>query len=640
MSHTRRPNIVLVITDDQGYGDLGCTGNPWLRTPALDDFYADAVRLRDFHVGPTCAPTRAGLLTGHYANSTGVWHTIGGRSLLREAEVTLANALRAAGYRTAIFGKWHLGDNPPYRPGDRGFDECVTHGGGGIGQTPDAWGNDYFDDVYSVNGQPRRFAGYCTDVWFAEARTFLSRMASAHQPFFCYLAPNAPHSPFNVPPPYAAPYRSLMSARRANFYGMIANLDENFARLRATLRELALEEDTILIFMTDNGTAAGARFDAAGFLREGYNAGLRGGKGSPYDGGHRVPFFLRYPRGALCGGRDTDTLCAHIDVMPTLLELCNVPTPRALSWHGRSLVPILRDAAAAWPERTLVTDSQRLTEPVKWRQSAVMSDRWRLIDGAKLYDIRADREQRRDLAAQHPTEVARLRAAYEEWWAIVSQQAARNVPIALGDEVATMLSAHDWRNEASDCPWHQGHIRAGHRSEGYWEVRVLRAGRYQFALRRWPEDAGHPLLTAAKGRLALLTAAKERLALLTAAEERLALLTAAECRLALTDGIDGDDVPWRAEWIAPEWHHWYRGGAALPIRSAELELRAETTAKTGRPLPLLRGSRRRQQLTPGAEEARFRLRLPLGDYRLGTRFHGEGGLRVGAYYVRVEWLGE
>ena len=365
-----------------------------------------------------------------------------------------------------------------------------------------------------------------------------------------------------------------MSARRANFYGMIANLDENFARLRATLRELALEEDTILIFMTDNGTAAGARFDAAGFLREGYNAGLRGGKGSPYDGGHRVPFFLRYPRGALCGGRDTDTLCAHIDVMPTLLELCNVPTPRALSWHGRSLVPILRDAAAAWPERTLVTDSQRLTEPVKWRQSAVMSDRWRLIDGAKLYDIRADREQRRDLAAQHPTEVARLRAAYEEWWAIVSEQAARNVPIALGDEVATTLSAHDWRNEASDCPWHQGHIRAGHRCEGYWEVRVLRAGRYQFALRRWPEDAGHPLLTAAKGRHALLTAAKGRLA----------LLTAAKGRLALTAGIDGDDVPWRAEWIAPEWHHWYRGGAALPIRSAELELRAETTAKTGRPL--------------------------------------------------------
>ena len=170
------------------------------------------------------------------------------------------------------------------------------------------------------------------------------------------------------------------------------------------------------------------------------------------------------------------------------------------------------------------------------------------------------------------------------------------------------------------APWHQGHIRAGHRSEGYWEVRVLRAGRYQFALRRWPEDAGHPLLTAAKGRLALLTATKGRLALLTAAKGRLALLTAAKGRLALTDGIDGDDVPWRAEWIAPEWHHWYRGGAALPIRSAELELRAEIGE--GRPANFLRprsagtrwwGSRRRQPLSPGAtEEAIFHLRLPRG----------------------------
>ena len=570
-----------------------------MRTPALDAFYADAVRLRDFHVGPTCAPTRAGLLTGHYANSTGVWHTIGGRSLLREGEVTLADALRGAGYRTALFGKWHLGDNAPYRPQDRGFEECLTHGGGGIGQTPDAWGNDYFDDTYFANGRPRRCTGYCTDVWFAEARAFLQRMAATHEPFFCYLAPNAPHSPFNVPPAYAAPYRgqAQISERRANFFGMIANLDENFARLRATLRELALEEDTILIFMTDNGTAAGARFTADGFLRDGYNAGLRGGKGSPYDGGHRVPFFLRYPRGALGGGRDIDTLCANIDVMPTLLELCGVPAPPGVRWHGRSLVPLLQEGAAPWPERTIVTDSQRLTEPVKWRQSAVMTERWRLIDGNQLYDIQADREQRHDLAAQHPAAVARLRADYEEWWAIVSLQAARTVPIALGSG-STTLSAHDWRNEASDCPWHQGQIRAGQRSEGYWEVRVTRAGRYRFALRRWPEDAGH----------------------------------------ALQEGIDGDDIAWQKDWIAPEWWGWYRGGAALPISAAELEIWAEGSERAGRHPPRLRGSRRRQAIPVGAREALFELRLPRGDYRLCARFLGEG-LRLGAYYVRVKYCG-
>ena len=226
-----------------------------------------------------------------------------------------------------------------------------------------------------------------------------------------------------------------------------------------------------------------------------------------------------------------------------------------------------------------------------------MSERWRLINGAQLYDLQADREQRHDRAAQYPLVVAALRAAYEEWWAIVSQQAARNVPIAIGGENGgTTLSAHDWRNEASDCPWHQGQIRAGQRSEGYWEVRVLRAGRYRFRLRRWPEDAGH----------------------------------------ALSAGIEGDDIAWWPDWIAEEWHHWYRGGAALPIDRAELEIRAESATRSGRPPPLLRGSRRRQATLPGATEATFHLHLPPGDYRLFTRFQGEN-LRLGAYYVRVEW---
>ncbi len=215
-----RPNVVLVITDDQGYGDLGCHGNPVLKTPSIDALHADSVRLADFHVGPTCAPTRAGLYTGHYANSTGMWHTIGGRSLLREDELTLADALRAGGYRTGLFGKWHLGNSPPYRPQDRGFDEVVTHGGGGISQTPDHWGNDYFDDTYTVNGESRNFEGYCTDVWFREALRFLERHRD--RPFFCAVAPNAPHSPYNVEPRYSAPYRGLVPEERAKLYGMIA----------------------------------------------------------------------------------------------------------------------------------------------------------------------------------------------------------------------------------------------------------------------------------------------------------------------------------------------------------------------------------------------------------------------------------
>jgi len=199
-----RPNIIFVLTDDQGYPPIGAHGHPFVRTPHLDRFHADSVRFVQFHSGTTCAPTRAGLLTGHYCNSTGVWHTVGGRSLLRADEWTLANALSEAGYRTGIFGKWHLGDAYPYRPQDRGFQKSVVHGGGGLGQTPDWWGNDYFDDTYLVDGSPVPFKGYCTDVFFTEALAFIESDRS--KPFFCFLSTNAPHSPFNVPPDYQALY--------------------------------------------------------------------------------------------------------------------------------------------------------------------------------------------------------------------------------------------------------------------------------------------------------------------------------------------------------------------------------------------------------------------------------------------------
>lgn len=229
----RRPNVVLVITDDQGYGDLGCHGNPIIQTPNIDALHSQSVRLTNFHVGPTCAPTRAGLMTGRYCNCTGVWHTIGGRSLLRKDEITLGDVFRAGGYRTGMFGKWHLGDNYPFRPHDRGFDEALYHGGGGVSQTNDWWGNDYFDDIYLRNGEPEAFQGYCTDVWFSQAMDFVER--NRQQPFFCYLSTNAPHSPHNVPERYARLYEGL-PCERDRFYGMITNIDDNMARLRAHLQ--------------------------------------------------------------------------------------------------------------------------------------------------------------------------------------------------------------------------------------------------------------------------------------------------------------------------------------------------------------------------------------------------------------------
>ncbi|NQT86671.1 arylsulfatase [bacterium] len=512
----RRPNVILVITDDQGYGDLGCHGNPVIHTPHIDGLHAESVRLTNFHVGPTCAPTRAGLMTGHYCNCTGVWHTIMGRSLLRRDEVTVADVFRANGYRTGMFGKWHLGDNAPFRPHDRGFDEALYHGGGGVSQTPDFWGNDYFDDTYRRNGVPESFTGYCTDVWFDEALKFVD--AHREEPFFCYISTNAPHGPYNVDESYAAPYREAVPDSRARFYGMITNIDENVGKLRARLAELGLADDTILIWMTDNGSSGGATLDGEGFVTEGYNAGLRGMKGSPYDGGHRTPFFLRWPAGGYAEGRDEDRLTANVDVLPTLIDLCGLRSPKGVAFSGTSLRPLLE--GREWPERVVVTDSQRVDHPVKWRQSAVMTDRWRLVNGTELHDIGIDREQRRDVAGGNPDVVRRLRRDYDAWWDTVSTRLDEYCPIVVGSgrEPVAAITGHDWHGEA--CPWSQGLVRQGVICNGFWVIDVAEAGRYAFELRRWPRE-----------------------------ENR-----------AIVDGIDG------------EIEDWYTGGNALPLTHARIRV--------------------------------------------------------------------
>ncbi|MEM7236195.1 MAG: sulfatase-like hydrolase/transferase, partial [Planctomycetota bacterium] len=197
-------NVVLVITDDQGYGDVGAHGNTMIRTPNLDAFHKNAVRFTNFHVDPTCSPTRAALMSGRYSTRTGVWHTIMGRSLMSPKEFTLAELLKTGGYATGCFGKWHLGENYPLRPQDQGFDATFVHGGGGVGQGPDYWGNDYFDDTYFRNGVPEKVEGYCTDVWFREAIRFIDKHKS--RPFFTYISTNAPHGPYLVDPKYSKPY--------------------------------------------------------------------------------------------------------------------------------------------------------------------------------------------------------------------------------------------------------------------------------------------------------------------------------------------------------------------------------------------------------------------------------------------------
>ena len=495
----RRPNVILIMTDDQGYGDVGAHGNTMIQTPHLDRLAAESTRLTNFHVDPTCAPTRAALMTGRFSVRTGVWHTIMGRSLLRRDEHTLANAFADNDYTTGIFGKWHLGDNYPYRPHDRGFDEVFIHGGGGVGQTPDYFGNDYFDDTYFHNGQPEQVEGYCTDVWFDRALDFIAE--SREQPFFCYLATNAPHSPYRVDAKYSQPYVDQGVPRNmANFYGMITNFDENLGRLLARLDELQLAENTILIFMTDNGTAAGVDPNrSAGAGWRGFDARMRGKKGSAYDGGHRVPFYIRWPA-EFETTREIDQLAAHIDVLPTLAELCGFQEMPEVALDGTSLAPLLHGDADDWPERTLVVDSQRIEHPEKWRQSAVMAQRWRLVNGGQLFDIQADPAQKRDVAAEHSVVVAELRSEYEAWWRSVSKRFDEMCPIVLGHEAEnpTLLTGHDWHTPIKQGPWHQGLVRNEEFfGNGPWSVEVSQPGRYAITLYKQPPYMDHPLEAAA-----------------------------------------------------------------------------------------------------------------------------------------------
>jgi arylsulfatase A-like enzyme len=574
----QKPNVVFVLTDDQGYGDLGCAGNTIVQTPNIDKFYYDCIRLTQFHVGPVCAPTRAGLMTGHYANSTGVWHTYGGRSLLRKDEWTLASALKENGYRTGIFGKWHLGDEYPYRPNDRGFETAIVHGGGGVGQTPDYWGNDYFDDTYSVNGQHRRFEGYCTDVFFREALKFIE--ANREEPFFCYIATNAPHSPLNVEKKYSNLYRDKTNPQRAQFYGMITNIDENFGILRQKLEAWNLEDRTILVFITDNGTRTGVEVDDMQFVVDGFNCGMRGRKTSEYDGGHRVPFFMRWPEGGLEGGKDIDELTANVDFMPTILDLCGVPVKEGRTFHGRSIKPLI-EGKHKWEERVLVTDSQRNAYPAKWRKSAVMTNKWRLVNGRELYDIKADSEQRCDIAGKHPEVVANLRAEYEKWWAIVSTQYDEMIPLHIGKK-PTILTSHDMRNEECDVAYSQGQVRRGKHTVGYWEIEVEEDGIYRFALRRWPASVNQPI----------------------------------------SSGIEGDDIQFERDNILEENWYFYTGGRALPVREAFISLGEKIQSNP---------------VTAEESVAVFDVGLKKGQTTLRAWFGDGYKVITSAYYIDVVW---
>ena len=468
------PNVVLVMTDDQGYGDLGRHGNDVLQTPNLDRLYDDSVRFSHFHVSPVCSPTRASLMTGRYNYRTGVVDTYLGRSMMHPDEVTVAEMLGRHGYRTGIFGKWHLGDNYPMRAMDQGFQESLVHHGGGIAQPSDPEfyerKDTYFDPILRHNGVAKRYSGYCTDVFTDAAIAFIDK--HRHAPFFVYLATNAPHSPLLIGDTYSRPYLDQgLEAKTAKTYGMITNIDENLGRLFAKLSELGLEDNTLVIFLTDNGPCA-----SQGGPR--YNAGLRARKGSVYDGGIHVPCFMRWPA-RLEAGKEVDRIAAHIDLLPTILDACGVPASSGIHLDGTSLLPLAAGQAADWPDRTLYFQWHRGDEPEPYTNCAARSQRYKLLNGKELYDMAADPAEKNDVAPAHPGVVARMRAGYEAWFEDVGGTRGYAPPrIHLGTrhENPATLTRQDWRGAKG---WSDKDL-------GYWQVHVARAGNYGIEL-QFPE---------------------------------------------------------------------------------------------------------------------------------------------------------
>ena len=586
-----KPNVVIVITDDQGYGDLSCHGNTVLKTPNLDELYKQSVRLKDYHVAPTCSPTRAALQSGHWTNRTGVWHTIMGRSMIRENEPTIGQVFSEAGYATGMFGKWHLGDNFPYRPEDRGYTEVLRHGGGGVGQTPDYWNNAYFDGAYWHNGTPEPVKGYCTDVYFDYAKKFIKAQKEAGKPFLAYISTNAPHGPFHAPEASAKPYLNIdpnpnaknkkgkkkpgPNLRLAHFFGMIANIDDNVGAMRKFLEDEGLTENTIFIFTTDNGTASGEKI---------FNAQMRGKKGSPYDGGHRVPFFVHWPKGEMTKPVDVEPITHAVDVLPTLIELCDIAAPKDVDFDGRSIASLLKgtpDESVNWDERILITDSQRVKDPVMWRQSSVMTSRWRLVNKDELYEIKNDPGQTRDVAAAYPAEVRRLQEFYQGWWEELEPSFQKSTSIYIGHpkDNPARLTSHDWITTKS-TPWNQGHIRKGideKEHTGFWNVKVVKAGKYEIRLRRWPEES----------------------------------------KTGINEGMKpGDPVPGAQPYRMTK-------GRKFDLNKATVEIAGKSLSAN---------------FEKDALEAVITTELPEGDTQLTALFHGADGKSVGAYYAYIKLL--
>jgi len=472
-----RPNIILVVTDDQGYGDMGYHGNNTIKTPQLDNFASESTEFTQFYASPACAPTRASLMTGRYNYRTGAIHTSRGGAKMHAEEQTLAELFTDAGYRTGIFGKWHLGDNYPMRAMDQGFQESLVHKSGGLCQTPDL-PNDYFNPKLWHNGKAVQPKGYCTDIFTDAAIRFIE--SNRDRPFFVYFPTNAPHTPLIVGEEYSQPYEEMgLNPKIAKIYGMMTNIDDNLGRILNALGRFELREQTIVIFMSDNGPE-GERF----------NSGLRGQKTSVYEGGIRVPFFIRWPGKIEAGGK-IDRIAAHIDIFPTLLDLCGIDSPNNTLIDGVSLYPLLNGSTDKWPDRNLVFQFHRGMIPQRYQNSAVRSQKYKLVSKHgmtiernselpplnpefELYDIENDPGEKDDISTKNPEIVGRMQGIYETWHNEMRE--TREF------EPGWILIGSNHENPIHLCRYQDSHYTDG-MPQG-WPVKIIQSGKYEVAIKR------------------------------------------------------------------------------------------------------------------------------------------------------------
>ena len=513
-AQSKKPNVIIVMTDDQGFGELSLHGNPIVKTPYLDKFGTESLRFTDFHAAPMCTPTRGQLLTGLDAARNGAINVSSGRALMRPELKTMADIFRENNYKTGLFGKWHLGDNYPFRPEDRGFDEAIWFPSSHIGSVPDFWGNDYFDDTYIHNTKRKKFSGYCTDIFFNESMRFMKDAAMNDKPFFTFIATNTPHGPLRAKEEDKKAIAEAFDKAKfpgknpklkgmlMNYLGMVRNIDTNMGRLLKFLEDEKLRENTIVIFTTDNGSTQGIKY---------YNAGMRGMKTELWEGGHKVPFFINWPKGKFTSPDDIEGLAQMQDVLPTLIDLCELDNKN--KFDGISLKKVLKGEEQIDKDRMLIISYSRMPTnfnyPSPFTQSiltkkhaAVLWKRWRFLENRALYNLEHDPLQKKDVIEKHPEVVEKMRNHLNSWWEEVKDNANEVQKIIIGHKAENpmMITACEWLDVFVD---QQRQIKRGTIKSGYWMLDVAEAGHYEIELSRWPKEAGVPIRGKVQGGKAL-----------------------------------------------------------------------------------------------------------------------------------------